>query len=174
MRIAEARLGNMMSLRKLGVGVVALITCAACGDTAGKNGDAGPIDSGLEPTTCATDDDCASPFDCRSGVCDLATSTCSYATSPTTCFVDGTCYYAGQEQAGDRCKICEPDRIQEALINKDCPDGTTCEPTTGQCIGDTPDAIADVQPDVALDVPPDPGPDIQPEVVPDVGPDTQP
>ncbi len=122
--------------------LLASVGGSACGDI---NIVASATDLGVETGdtrddtsggACTSDEDCApDPAQpCRVGTCDPSSATCTYATAAGTCFIDETCYQAGQERPGDRCQVCDPASTDSAFVKVPCGEGLVCDPGSGRCV----------------------------------------
>ncbi len=139
------------------VSVIVSIALLGCGDIqVAPQHETDAKDDATAPVSCDDTGACVSKASCLVGTCDQDTNTCSFAPKAGTCFVDGVCAQAGQEQLGDRCKLCDPETIATAFVNRKCDGGQVCSPSTGTCEPPAdPDAAgqdADPQPDVVEDV----------------------
>jgi hypothetical protein len=117
-----------------------VLVSGACGDinvnqAVDAAGDTVATDT-IVAQACQTNGDCDTKIACRVGTCDPVTHTCQVATAPGTCFIEGSgCFNGGQEQPGDRCKICQPALNPTSFVNKQCAAGQTCIAATGECEG---------------------------------------
>lgn len=86
-----------------------------------------------ETGECSSDANCTDrPTSCFSGAC--VSGTCEYTALADTCFIDDACFQTGQEEPGDRCKVCNPALTTEGFVNKACAAGEVCDAPTGECI----------------------------------------
>ncbi len=134
--------------------ILALLS-AGCGDIKVPPA---PVEDTSQPTTCQTDEDCASKT-CLTVACQDDGTCGTPVQKPNTCYTAETCYAPNQEKPGDRCMVCVPETDPAGFSPVVCEGGLTCDPESGECK----DAITDDG------TPPDADDTDQPEVVdPDV------
>ena len=116
-------------------GFVALVTIilvsAGCGNI--------EVASTTPEGTCESDSDCITDTSCEVGVCNKSKGLCAYTVANGKCLVEGQCYESGDPQPSLPCKVCRPDLDQQSFLNKTCAEGQICEPTNGECVGDSPE-----------------------------------
>lgn len=114
---------------------VAVCTNGSCGVGPGNDGatcdDGNPCTQtdtcqggtcvGGNPVPCPPADACHGP-----GTCDPSTGQCGPTPLlPGTCFINGTCYQAGEGDPTDQCQVCDPSQSLTAFGFR--PDGTACD-----------------------------------------------